>query len=170
MTEEMITARLRTLSEDIAEISEEAKKELIYYCEASGEREQIIKDMYAKDFAPVKTSAPTGFSNGAHDRLMLYEEFVDGYSRYLDNTLKEYRKHISRKEEARRLLTYIMSLPGVCTRVIYMAYVRKMPIEDVCKSLYMSKSTFYRYRKLAIQLLTMRYNESDNNEKMAVGK
>ena len=159
MTAEELTAKLRTLAGDINTISEEAKHNLIYYYESFEERDSMIRNMYVRDYAPVRTSAPTAFANNSNERLMIYEKFVDGYSRYMNNTLSEYREHIRRKEEAGKLLTYIMSLPCVCTRVIYYCYVRDMSVEEVCRSLFMSKSTFYRYRKLAIELLVSKYNE-----------
>ncbi len=163
MTEKELTAKLRTLAGDISTISEEAKRNLIYYYESFEERDNIIRNMYVHDYAPVRTSAPTAFANNSNERLMVYERFVDGYSGYMVNTLSEYREHIRRKDEAGKLLTYIMSLPCVCTRVIYYCYVRNMPVREVCSSLFMSKSTFYRYRKLAIELLVSKYNEEAEN-------
>jgi len=159
MTAEIIISRLKTLADDINTVSEEAKRSLIYYYESFEERDDIIRNMYIQDYAPVKTSVPSAFSDHANDRLMIYERFVDGYTRYMDNTLSEYYDLIKRKEDAGKLLTYIMSLPCVCTRVIYYAYVRRMPIDDICSSLYMSRSTFYRYRRTAIELLVSKYNE-----------
>ena len=58
-----------------------------------------------------------------------------------------------RKEEARSLLTMVMTLPANLTRVIYLAYLKRLPVDQLCENLFMSRSTYYRYRHVAIKML-----------------
>ena len=161
MTDKMIKERLKTIAKDLSFVDEDAKQCLRFYREATEERDELIRDMYAKEYAPVATSAATCFSRDVYTRLNTYDSYISGYEEYIENTINEYRAKIKRKDEARRLVVLILSLPSVCNRVIYFAYLKNMPVEELCKDLYMSKSTYYRYRNTAIKLLAKQFVVDD---------
>ena len=159
MTEYEIKERLKTLAEDINSTDTDAMRSLMFYCDASEEQEDLIRNMYAQEHAPVHTSDTDGFSSGDKENITQYEEFVSGYESYLNRTLKEYYEKTRRQKIARDILVEVMNLPCVHTRVIYYTYLHKMSIHQVCDSLFMSRSTYYRYHKEAIMLIAKRYNE-----------
>lgn len=166
MDKKVILKKLKTLADDINSIDQEASKCLYVYNEALQGRDEYIKNLYAEEFAPVKTSVVTGFSRNHEMRIEVYEDFISGYDEFLKSTLIEYHDLIERKTESLYLLAQILSLPFVCSRLLYLSYVRKFTVAEVCENLYMSVSTYYRYRGIAIQMLLDRLNnpEIENEE------
>ena len=163
MDQAEIKRRLKTLSEDLNRVEDDAKQRLMACIESQEECETLIRDMYTKDYSPVNTSTSAGFTSGAKDRLQLYEEFVCGFDRYLKETIDDYNSVITRKNEAYKLLTFIMSLSSVCTKIMYLTYVRNMTMDEVCKRLFMSRSTYFRYHRAALDQLEKKY-EQDKTE------
>lgn len=170
MDQNEIKKRLKTLSHDLNCVEDEAKQRLLACIDSQEEGEKLIRDMYTKDYAPVSTSLPAGFTSGAKDRLLLYEEFVCGFEGYLKDTINDYRSLINRKNEAFRLLTCIMSLSSVCTKIMYMTYVRNMSMDEVCNKLYMSRSTYFRYHKAAVIQLEKKYNDNETGDELMLNK
>ena len=163
MDQTEIKKRLKSLSEDLNRVEDIARQRLKLCIESQEECENLIRDMYIKDYSPVNTSMTSGFTSGAKDRLMLYEEFVYGFDRYLKETIDDYNSSITRKNEAYRLLTYIMSLSSVCTKIMYLTYVLNKTMDEVCKSMFMSRSTYFRYHRAALVQLEKKYNETGDD-------
>ena len=165
MEKKALIFRLKTLADDINSIDEEASRCLYIYNETLQGRDDYIKNMYVKDFAPIKTSVPTNFSKDRETRIEVYEDFIASYDEFLRKTLIEYHDLISRKSESLFILAQILSLPFVCSRVLYLSFVKKYKVKEVCDSLYMSQSTYYRYRSRAIDLLLDRLNNFEDEDK-----
>ena len=170
MDQAEIKKRLKTLSHDLNCVEDDAKQRLMACIDSQEECEKLIRDMYTKDYAPVNTSMSSGFTSGAKDRLALYEEFVCGFDGYLKDTIDDYKSVINRKNEAYRLLTCIMSLSSVCTKIMYLTYVRNMTMDEVCSKLYMSRSTYFRYHKAAIIQLEKKYNDNKTEQELVLNK
>ncbi|SCW27439.1 Protein of unknown function [Ruminococcaceae bacterium YRB3002] len=163
MTEHELKNRLKTLQDDLKPEQNDAMRELMYYCDATDEQEDLIRRMYAAECAPVHTSDINGFSSGDKEHISVFEEYVEGYKAYRARILKEYYEKMRKQKNARELLVNVMNLPGVCTRIMYNTYLRRMSIRKVCETLYMSRSTFYRYHSESIALLLRKYNEAENS-------
>jgi len=158
MSEQEILARLKTLVNDVNSDDTEAKKCIQEYCDATEEKDNIIKDQYAEENAPVATASADEFSSSDKSNQGFFDQYVLGYDEYLTNMLKEYNSLMKRKIEARKLMTMVMMLPFKLSRVIYLAYIRQVPVEDLCNDLYMSRSTYYRYRSVALKILAKNYD------------
>ncbi|MBP5260860.1 MAG: DUF1492 domain-containing protein [Clostridiales bacterium] len=153
MTEIEMIERLKRLPDDINALDNDLRKNVSDYLCASEEKDRLIKERYAGERAPAVTSRVNGFSRDAQDKLDFYDDFIDDYERYIDNVVDEYKLLTKRKEEARSLLTMVMTLPANLTRVIYLAYLKRLPVDQLCENLFMSRSTYYRYRHVAIKML-----------------
>jgi len=153
MDRDELIRRLKSLPDDINANNEGVKKAIQYYLDAAEDKDKFIKDAYASDYAPFATSAVTGFSRDADDRMEIYEKFIEGFDSYLIQLVEEYLEIVERKKEARKLLTLIMNLPPKHTKIIYYIYLKHMSVDELCEKLYMSRATFYRYKGQAVKML-----------------
>ena len=90
--------------------------------------------------------------------------FTEGYDIFVKKIEKHYAELVQKRKEAMRLFTCMVSLPLSMSSVLYLTYFKRLDPDEVSVQLFMSRSTYYRTKQKAIQLLVIRCREQEANK------
>ncbi len=153
MNRNIIIGRLQSLPEDLRISNDTLKALLEDYRNSTGEKEEMIRSMYAEDFSPVSSSTGHVLRRGRDIQMDFYNKFIEGYDEYIDEILTQYRRNEKRLSEARRLMLLIFDLPADYNRILYLRYIRRFSRDELCDYLHISESAYYRAHSRAIEML-----------------
>lgn len=141
--------RLKSMRSDI-EMQGELKDLIEKY--GSGLRNRL-SDAYSKDHAPVKVSNPVYSGKGECDMTSIYLEYSTGLDEFLSNLNSEYDRLIRSSSAAVSLYSNIIALPEEYAKVLLLTFYYEEPVDSVRNIMFISRASYYRYKKEAITLL-----------------
>ena len=163
MLKENLANRLNNLFYDLRCSNRDLLVKLFMYNLTSEDREAVLREMYESDFLPIKVNKIT--DNITQDRcdMDLVEKYLQGFDKYLKSQQREIDEVIRNNQIAVRIFLHILELEGQKCNVMYLLYYRKMDVDKAMKSLYMSKSSFFRLKRAAFADL---YELVNNDEEL----
>lgn len=144
---------LSELHEAIRRPSEDLLLKFACYAKTRSEREFLIKEMYISDYAlasVVDTERDVIEVEPDPDR---YNDFVIGFDKYLERTEKEIDEIINDNRQALIVFRTMLGLEHPYSTLLYNEFFRELPRKELLNTMYMSKSTFYRKRTIALEKL-----------------
>ncbi len=159
MYEDVLRERLKNLYSDLTCTGEEAVSLVNFMTCSIDDKVTVIRDMYFHDNAPVKV-LNTEF--GGKGKRYDYEDEViavsEGYDHFIRKigvrTTSVLNKHFS----ALSLFICILNLPYPYSSILYLRFFKNSSIDQVCKDLFMSRSSCYRKQERGIALLLKKVN------------
>ena len=146
--------RLKRLNEDL-NCGEREANTLIH--ELTGHYKSTgfdLMDEYARLFAPVKTSPdPDSAKGGPVDMTKLMVDFSEGYTEFVAKLESAYINILEKRRGAVDLFSKMVSLPFPEARILFLTYYKNMSPEEIRDCLYISRATYYRSKKAAIESL-----------------
>lgn len=152
---------LDNLYDDIIINDKEAVNLASFISNSRKDKNNILKELYYNENAPVKVLSTEFKGKGESD---VTGEMIDvsiKYDEFLDRLEKRVNDLISRHNKAMDVFLLIMSLPDPFCRVLYLKYFKKMTCDEVSVQLYISPSTFYRKLRDGEELLIKNINEKE---------
>ncbi len=151
MDNKELIERLKNLYADLYSTEPEAEALFQELCHLYKGNNENLMDEYAKLFAPVKTTPESVPGSGNPvDMTQLMIDFSEGYSEFVTRLEGTYRDVLKRRKSAVDLFSKMVSLPFPEARILFMTYYKKMDQEQILKSLFISRSTYYRSKKAAL--------------------
>ena len=126
------------------------------------EKRKIIMNLYAGYYAPAKVTDYSGLPKRRCDMTGEMLDFVENFDKYIASLEDEYNYYIRQKREAVALLAMILSLRQPYSRILYLRYYKKMPPEKMCIELHIARSTLFRKRNDALEVLAEMFAENNN--------
>ena len=144
MDKKTLKTILDNLYDDMIITDREAVKLASFISSSRRDKNNILKELYYSDNAPVKVLSTEFKGKGESDVTgemidvsVKYDEFIER----LENRMNEL---IARHNKSMNVFFLIMSLPEPFCRVLYLKYFKRMTCDEVSVELYISPSTFYR--------------------------
>ncbi|MBP5653985.1 MAG: hypothetical protein J6X33_00570 [Clostridiales bacterium] len=128
--------------------------------------DRYLYDVYSKTYAPVKVSDTVYKGRGECDMTSIFLEYSAGFDDFLSDINKEYDRLIRSSSAAVSLYSNIISLPNTYAKVLLLTFYYEAPVDSILQLLFISRSSYYRYKNEAITLLAykelgIKYKEID---------
>lgn len=144
---------LMNLYEDLNNSTNSIVHKLILYNMTKEDRYKYYRNMYLKDFLPTQVvDYKKPFISSDFD-LEIYDRFIDNLDAYIESQEKSLNDLICKHQRAVKIFRLIITLPSPMSDVLYLTYFKQMPIPDVMSTLYMSRPTYFRNKRNAINLI-----------------
>ena len=118
------------------------------------DKNRNLMDYYTHFYAPCKVSSPEPVICGQGDMNDTMIDFSEGYDKFIKALGEEYANHIIRRRNASILLTKLLSLNHLQTRILYYYYYKAMDEKMIIDLMFISRSTFYRIKNNGLTMLT----------------
>jgi len=132
--------------------------------EQDKDRKELLS-LYVHDHAPCAVTSSEYGAQSDVDYTAIMIDFTDGFETYSKKMKDEIDRIVVRNTHALYLFLNILKLPHPASEVLYYRYYKKMSAVDVQKKLYMSRSTYFRVNKAALELLVDKYNSDEKKRK-----
>jgi len=154
MYEEVLRERLESLYTDLTCTNNEAVALVNLMNDSIDDKNNIIKDVYFRDRAPVKVlSTVFSGSGGTYD---IENELIDvsaGYDKFIKKLSYKTSCVLNRHALALTLFLEILALPDPYSKILYLHFFKSLPLTQVSEILFISKSACYRYSEKGINML-----------------
>ena len=154
--------KLNSLYKDVNSAPEDTTSYLSFIKRTEEEKRKIIMDLYAGYYAPAKVTDYSGLPKRRCDMTGEMLDFVENFDKYIASLEDEYNYYIRQKREAVALLAMILSLRQPYSRILYLRYYKNMPPEKMCIELHIARSTLFRKRNDALEVLAEMFAENNN--------
>ncbi|MCH4154560.1 MAG: DUF1492 domain-containing protein [Saccharofermentans sp.] len=152
-----IEDRLKRLKKDLCITKADTSDFYTELMQVYQDKRDSIIDIYAKLYSPASTSLrEEGYSSdplcsGTMTQRML--AFSSGYDNFIEGIEERYRGEIMRKRQALDLFSKMLSLPYPSSKILYLAYYKLSSPDDIIHVMYISRSSYFRYKRTAINQL-----------------
>ena len=159
MYENILRERLTSLYKDLTCTNDEAVSLMSFMNNSFDDKVTVINDIYYHEHAPVRVLSTefTG-TGGSYD---IEEELIkisEGYDRFLKQIGLRTSNVLSKHTHALDLFLNLLSLPEPYSRILYLRFFKGCSIDEVSKSMFISKTSCYRKQEKGIRLLYERLN------------
>ncbi|MBR5358816.1 MAG: DUF1492 domain-containing protein [Clostridiales bacterium] len=156
--------RLKNLNKDLNGTGGDETDFFVKLCRLYEDKKVNLMEIYAKYYSGAKVTNTAFVPAGPSDMTDYMVHFTEGYDIFVKKIEKHYAELVQRRKEAMRLFTCMVSLPLSMSSVLYLTYFKRLEPDEVSDQLYMSRSTYYRTKQKAIQLLVIRCREQEANK------
>ena len=149
---------LDNLYDDIIINDKEAVNLASFISSSRKDRNDMLRELYYSDNAPVKVLSTEFKGKGESD---ITGEMIDvsvKYDEFIERLEERVNDLIARHNKAMDVFFLIMSLPDPFCRLLYLKYFKKT-CDEVSVLLFISPSTFYRKLRDGEELLIKNINE-----------
>ena len=149
--------RLKKLNADLNGSYDETTDFFIKLCRLYEDKKTDLMNVYAKYYTGAKITDPEFVPAGNSDMTDYMIRFSEGYEIFVKKLEKHYADIVRKRKEAISLFTCMVSLPLSMSCVLYLTYFKELTPEEVTKRLYISRSTYFRLKHRAVELLVDKY-------------
>ena len=154
--------KLNSMYRDVNSLPDKTNEYLKAVRSTEEDKRQILMNVYAGYYAPVKVTDYSGLPKRQCDMTAEMLDFADNFEKYLASIEEEYSVFIKQKREAVALLAMVLSLRQPYSRILYLKYYRKMSPAAMCDEMHIARSTLFRKRNAALGELAELFAESNN--------
>ncbi|MBO4459987.1 MAG: hypothetical protein J5715_06130 [Clostridiales bacterium] len=124
-------------------------------------------NMYSSNYSPVKVSDPVYKGKGECDMTSIFLDYSTGFDDFIEYIDTEYRRLIKTSSAAVTLYSNVISLPNVYAKLLLLTFYYEEPVDTIINMLFISRASYYRYKKEAITLLAykelgIKYKETEH--------
>lgn len=154
--------RLKNLNNDLNGSDDEVTDFFVRLCRIYEDRRENLMDVYARYYTGAKITDPTFMPAGNSDMTDYMIHFSEGYDVFIKNIEKHYAEIVHKRKEAIMLFTCMVSLPLTMSCLLYLTYFKSLTPDEVKERLFISRSTYFRLKHRAVELLMEKYNKQSN--------
>lgn len=154
---DIIRTRLKYLRVDLGEHTPFEDSLTAEITRAHDDKRRFLMDFYAHLYSPCKVSSSVCIPKGDCDMNDVMIDFSEGYDKFIRTMENEYAFQIIRRRDATILLSKLLSIKYPYSMVMYLYYYKAMNDKEISKSLFISRSTFYRIKDTGLTILTSMY-------------
>ena len=156
--------RLKNLNKDLNGTGDDETDFFVKLCRLYEDKKVNLMEIYAKYYSGAKVTDTAYIPAGTSDMSDYMIHFSEGYDIFVKKIEKHYAEIVQKRKEAMRLFTCMVSLPLNMSAVLYLTYFKCLDPDEVRVQLFMSRSTYYRIKQKAIQMLIVRCREQEANK------
>ncbi len=155
--------RLKNLNKDLGCSDAEETDFFIKLCRLYEDKRINLMDVYARYYTGAKITDTAFMPQGSSDMTDYMIHFSEGYDIFVKRIEKHYAELVRKRKDAITLFTCMVSLPLNMSCLLYLTYFKCLSPDEVKERLYISRSTYFRLKHRAIELLIDRYkNQTDS--------
>ena len=158
----IIVSRLNNLCIDLSAYSSSEDAITNEILKAQEDKINGLMDFYAGLFSPCKVTDPSKIPTGQADMNDILIDFSEGFNDFIETLEERYVELIMRRRKATILLNRMLSFKLPFSRLMYLFYYKRMHRDEIIKTLFISRATFYRLKSQAIDALTRIYYPYNN--------
>ena len=151
--------RLKNLNKDLNGSNDETTDFFVKLCRVYEDKKLNLMDVYAKYYTGAKITDTAFMPAGNSDMTDYMIHFSEGYDVFIKKIEKHYTDLVCKRKEAIKLFTCMVSLPLCMSSLLYLTYFKEMTPDEVRKKMFISRSTYYRMKHEAVELLLDKYKE-----------
>ena len=149
--------RLKNLNKDLNGTDEESTDSFVRLCRLYEDKKLDLMDVYAQYYTGAKITDTQFIPSGSSDMTDYMIHFSEGYDVFIKKIEKHYSDIVRKRKEAILLFTCMVSLPLSMSSLLYLTYFKELTPDEVTHKLYISRSTYYRMKHKAVELLMVKF-------------
>lgn len=146
--------RLECILDDLTVSGVKANHLMVMIGESNDDKMKLLNDIYFSENAPIKRIREEFLPGVEGDTTEEMLELSMGFDTFVKSLGEAAKNEIEKHARALKLFSKVMELPVQLSGIIYLRYIKLLPIDEICKTLYICRSTYFRLQDQAIEILS----------------
>lgn len=158
MNRDDLKKRLNSLYDNLRYSNEEILSKYYLLNLSKNDRDEYFKKIFFNDYLPTKVINYSKDKVNQDIDLEILDKFVSGIDDYVRNQEIELNRVIVNHQTAVKIFREIISLPSPMSDLLYLTYFKKYKSSQVMAKLFLSRPTYFRTKRIAINMLLNKLN------------